>query len=482
MVRINYRGESSMKSKLCIITLLCILTSCILTGCKVKLFKEQTDEYHMDELSKSDLEENTYYIKNGTKFTPVLLPAANKTGIRSLDTSKCLWLGAERSKLPIYYKGETICYNSESVAELTNIAIERFKDMKYTIGITGAYFDDGYICINPSYNLIQGTDAFNKMNTKARIIRIESINGKTVTEDMLNAAGNIIGFEDGKEYEIIYYQGTTYGKSKVKADLWLFQEFEYTIIDKSQPTPNGYLSFKLPEDSKSGYYMVNGAGLFKYYDHEKSADDETTNMNEPYFQSQEEQLKVYSQQYTFTLDTNKSNVVVEMKYNPDSLEDKENIKALLTGPNGCEYELSRAENENGTYTCKIATAICGKWILNVIPKTLEINSVNVNTQNDEQEKTEELFDFVLTEDISNIQFKATYTGVGEVNGILTDDNGYTYNFIQKKPEDGFITCDIAYLKAGHYKVSIYHNTDTSIIDVNYDEAGINDTKTIVIEE
>lgn len=64
-----------------------------------------------------------------------------------------------------------------------------------------------------------------------------------------------------KEYHLTFYAGTYYQTATIKADEKFLQYYEAYVIEKAENTKNGYLKFSMPDDAKSGYYMIEGAGF-----------------------------------------------------------------------------------------------------------------------------------------------------------------------------------------------------------------------------
>ena len=460
---------------------LCITGSLLLTGCSKQIFREKVDPYEKVGVEDSELVYDTYYIKEGSKFYKSYLPGGNSSSIASsVDPKKIFWVNKDYALLPEYYKGEMLAYASND-NYMDDVVLERYKDCGYSLGFYGGTFDtDGYFCVDTENTLIAGSDAETKLSEQASpVIRIVSINGKKITEDMVSSAGTIKGLEKNKKYKVEFYVGTNFTSADIDADRRILQMYELYNISDATITKNGYYSISLPEDMKSGYYLVNGAGMFKYYDFERGDGDVSkAEMNDAYYDSVESQMEACSQKYMLSVPVKTNNVKFNIEYATDKYKDSE-IYATLKSPDGKSYDLTP---ENGTMSVEIAEVIAGKWAVNVTPKDLEIKTITPEATSPSSDTVCDTYAFDITEDMSNIQFKATFIGKGDIWGIVqNDDTGESKDLVLSKTKDELnVTYD--YLGAGNYTVYIYHYADTAVEDVNYGSNEENEVTNIITIE
>lgn len=137
--------------------------------------------------------------------------------------------------------------------------------------------------IYPSSNLY----SFFADNAKSQEIRFVNINGEPITADMITTSGILNCMEMGKQYSFDYYAGTYYSTGTATANTLMMEEYEYFHLENPENTKNGYISFSMPEDAKSGWYYISNTngGLFRYIAHEKGVDINSIDMNEPYYTS-----------------------------------------------------------------------------------------------------------------------------------------------------------------------------------------------------
>ena len=189
----------------------------------------------------------------------------------------------------------------------------------------------------------------------------------------------------------------------MSADVHFYQSYEISQIEKAGTTKNGYLAIPMPEDAKSGYYMMNGSGLYRYYAFEKNTENvETVDMNEPFYETEEEKIAAYSQQYMVSVQTKTTNVAFNMEYDTEEYEDDE-IKCILVSPDGTTYNLVP---QNGTASIELAEVIAGRWTINVLPKDLIVKDIKAESTAATADSSTETKSFYIGEDDENIQFYA----------------------------------------------------------------------------
>lgn len=443
-----------------------LCSAIVLSGCDTKkIFVNKDDVYKIVDLTDKELLNDTYYVKTGADFNAVYLPNGTARSITTAQRdNRLLWTMQDESLIPALYQNEIIAYQSEDT-KLDNIIIERFKDIGYSFGLYGGVMSaDGYIDYNLSSQLIEDCSAYDQLfDSPSQYIRIASINDEPVTKDMLDSSGTITGLEENGVYEIGFYSGTKYMTAAIKADTHFFQSYEITQIDKANTTKNGYLAISMAKDAKSGYYMINGSGIFKYYAFEKNTQNaEDVDMNEPYYKTEEEKIAAYSQQYMVSVKTKTTNVAFHMEYDTEEYQDDE-ITCILVSPDGTTYSMVP---QNGIASIELAEVMAGRWTINVSPKDLIIKDIKAESTAATADASTETKSFYIGEDDENIQFYANYEGDGDVWGIVENENGETQELVVNA-NDHVLTTTYSYLAAGTYTVTIYHYKDTKIGEIGY---------------
>ena len=238
----------------------------------------------------------------------------------------------------------------------------------------------------------------------------------------------------------------------------------YALTDYGM-TQNGYVYHKMPLDAKSGYYLIRGKGMYRYVDFERGEQDlAATDYNIPYYQTLDDQIMAYSQQYTFVLDTNVANASIKAAFDTKNLSST-NVQMVVTAPNGI-YEKTYGDIGFGTIEMNYSAMMAGKWTINIIPEDLKINSLDIVDNALDEDLSQNSYTFVLTEDHINTEFYVSYEGGGKINAIVTDENGESYT-LTKEDRVLRLSYTYPYLPAGTYTITVYHDTQTRVLDAQY---------------
>lgn len=453
-----------------VLLLLCLQVF-MLSGCEKQIFQDKGAKYRMKAEDDDSLSTDVYYVKDGTKFFQVHELECSGSG-RELDASKCAWAIKDETLIPSYYKNELIARAGKKI-DRQALTLERFRDCGFSIALHGAQYEDGYISFKASSGTIKGTSARNAFDMeKSDNILIETINGVPVNETMLNEAGIITGMEQDAEYEITYYAGTYYGTATVTADTHFFQSYEIYSLNDIEITKNGYVSIKLPDDLECGYYDIDGAGFFKYYNFKK-ADGDTAEVdyNVPYYNSEEDQILAYSQQFVFNLDYAARNMSVRAAFEPNSVTNSSGmVMMLLTTPDGRHMKVE-TEKDTGEILCDMDESMPGEWLVNLTPQSMTVTDVQIISNKEDAEATKEVYTLDFDQDMTGVIFTLQYEGSGEVTAQITDEDSKSYEMVKKSGTNNDIVhtmeYSFAYLPAGEYKVNVFHYPDTKILKADY---------------
>lgn len=455
-----------------VIIALMLVNIFIMTGCDIELFEDKNAKYQLKPVERGYLADDKYYVKDGTKFYVVHKASMSSEGTE-LSPSKCAWTIKDDTLIPSYYSNELIAQSGKQVRDEA-LVLERYKDCGYSVGIHGAVYEDGYLVIRTGNNVISDSSAYEGIYNKySENIMIESINGIPVTENMINEAGIITGLEKDAEYEITFFAGTYYGSCRVKADTHFLQSYEIYKINDFEMTKNGYVSIKLPEDLKTGYYRIDGSGFFKYYNFKKSEGTVAdVDYNEPYYLSDEDQLAAFSQQFTFNLDAATKDMRVHATFEPKSVVNTEGIVTMMvTSPDGKRMTV-KANKEDGEIICDMQESSPGKWVVNISPQNMTVTDVQVESNESQAEATTDVFTMTFDEAKTGIVITATYEGDGIVNAQIVGPDNQSYDMIPEENEGYNSTThtlkySFAYLPAGEYKINVHHYPDTKMVSTDY---------------
>lgn len=459
------------------------LASLTLAGCKKVQVFEKTEELEKKELSDKELQQNLFYVKTGTKFTSVYMPQTyNLSGAtKKLVQSRVVFFNDDEFMMPDHYEGELLAYASQT-SVMDNVVLERFEDMGYSIGIAGGKIDpnDGYYHFSVKDNTIPGSEADKLFHTtESDEIRLVSIGDVPIANVIDEGSGIIEGLKEGSQYVLEFYSGTYYYRSAFTADTHMMRPFEVYNYgsDKMTDTTHGYMCFNTPSNLKSGYYMVNGQGLFKYHAYEKGKKVENEEMNDSYYSDKEEVIATYTQQYNINVPDATKDMIVRVKYGEitEVTQQDMTIEATITSPSGMVYEFSK-DTQNKVLKIELAEAEAGKWVVDITPSSLEVGNIEIVGGEIYEETTPYEQEFEFTEDVSYAQFYLTLTGDmdSEIYGVIIGEDGITYSLFvrQYKDADGntrrWMHCEVPYLKAGKYTAKInYYQSKNGISEVYY---------------
>lgn len=473
-----------------IISLLVAIISCtVLTGCEDVKWFETNDPTELVALKDNEIKKDTYYVKQGTNFFKVFNPEIGAAKFKSnkVDESRVIPLYDNERLVPSHYIGELIAYSSDKEI-LSEVILERYKDLGHSIGVWGGTFDaNGYFFFEKSKTVVKDSSLGQVLkDSSSEEVRIVAIDGVPVTKDNVNLkSGTITGLEGNQTYTVQMYVGTQYCEYELAADTLMLQSYEIYFYDNSNLdfSSNGYMCFVTPEDLKSGYYNINGQGLFKYFSHHKG-DGDDVDMNVSYYESERERLEAYSRQYTIDVNTKVKDMAIRVYYDFNYEIDESEITGCVFSPSGEKYDMERKDTDN-LLELALTQAEIGEWTVNVSPKTLPIVDVKVDSTKVEEEATLKQQDFTFTEKATNIVFVAETKGNDEVYGYIVAPDGRTYDMTydyDKETNTGRIHYEMAFIGVGIYQVKIYyHPTTTDLSEITMVNNMETETDVIYIE-
>ena len=470
-------------SKIFTLIPMCLLTLGLLTGCEdVQIFQTKTDPYKLVALKDSELKNDTYYVKNNTRFYQTYKPTGGNSSseVSALNESRVYITMKDDALIPTFYSDELAAFPSNS-PDLNEVILERFSVQGYSIGCFSGYItEDGFLRFTKD-GLVANSSLQKAIGeTDSNDIRIASIDGKELASEQINKkAGIIIGLEQGKTYKIGYYVGTKFYEKNITADCKIYEAYEMYAFGKDyiDDTPNGYMAFSMPQDLKPGYYNINGGGLYRYYNFTRgSQDEETIEMNESYYTDEKSKIEAYSRQYNLSVPKRVKDLKVTVKL--ESIETTyadDTIQGIVFAPDGTRMNMDYNPNDK-ELSIAMSEGMSGDWTFNIIPKTLNIADIQVDNDKLAEEATCEETLFTLPEDRENQEFYAEYTSLQKsiekctVFGTVQAENGKTYEMKLgsdlSDPEHPkyYISYEVPFALAGEYTVRIYHYPEETTID------------------
>lgn len=442
-------------------------------------------------MSADQLEKDWYYVKQGTRFYKTFCPDKFKISVNNQDNPhRIIPLVSNEDHIPKQYIGEGLAYSTDKQLD-TEIVLERYKDLGYSLGLYNAEFDDsGYLTFKDS-SIAEGSELQQLLDEhQAQEYRITAINGIPVDKSIVDVNGGcIVGLEENGLYNVEIYAGTSFVQENIHADTKMLQSFELFYFDRSyfDLADHSYLYFSTPDDLKSGYYVAGGTGIFKYYDHKRGESDDV-DMNVSYYETEMDKIVAQSRQFIVHIPSRVRDLAIRVPLNQyyDDGTSSDRVKGYVFSPDGLEYEMQKSE-KNNELILQLSQATAGEWTVAVSPKTLNIEEPIIESTKAAEEPTLKSEEFVFAEDEENIVFSATVKTAAkdeEVYGYLVSPTNRTYTLgyeYDDKTETGVLKYELPHVNAGTWTMNIYYHPETAeITDIKQESNVVVDTDVIII--
>lgn len=272
-------------------------------------------------MTVEDLEDGCYYVwhnansdieddLNGAVSKDVfkLCPEGTVNWLDNTNISHTIWFKSSNdNEIPTLYPGDQLIYISQTTAPSGGIKWERYADYGYTIGVanlqeaaSGHYriildMEKGYA----GYINFESDASELSAYTRVSELFLDKIGNVAVRDNLVSEGGTITGLEKNGKYVCEWYTGTYYQDYEMVADnhtfciLEEFTTYEYEFLHSRA------ISITIPEWFKSGYYYVDGVGLFRYVSmsdlstYNGLAYDDNVDWNDPIILHDERGLIIY---------------------------------------------------------------------------------------------------------------------------------------------------------------------------------------------
>lgn len=231
--------------------------------------------------------------------------------------------GPDHEQIPTLYRDTQLIYKSSdfnnpnadgSVSGTpTDYYLERFSDLGWSIGLTRLSNPDGtkYRTAVIEQNFYPGCSAVRNLQLQqdASLV-IDKINGVPITGSNVSSVGTVTGLTMGTEYTVDAYIGTTPVGGQVMADVHMFGSFELYDLKDYELDSTGYAIINIPDYMWSGYYYINGMGLFRYVNGYKAYGTNDVEYNTAYFMGKDKNGNIITNPApaSTTSETNKNTV------------------------------------------------------------------------------------------------------------------------------------------------------------------------------
>ena len=489
------------------------LAAASLAGCGKK--KEVEPVYELTPVAEDALETGKYYVKSGTDYYPVPSGTRNWSAEAPLPDgeAKFVWYGKDDAWIPTMYQDDQLIYVAAD-AGTQQFHWDRFEDEGYTIGVRGLTRSDsgGYVFTKQSAFLYPGSAFANGIAELPdnEVLMLDRVGGQPVEESNISKGGTVLYLTKDQTYDTDVYLGTKYTGVAGTADVHAFtgfEEYETTTYTLNQA---GYAEIEIPEHFRSGFYMVNDSGVFRYVDNPKQQGITNVDFNEPYYLTDQDgnlitadefaslnaspdtstvSENVYS--YVIHLDSTQEGMSFSIKYtDPQSTQSGSEVelantlqpRAVLTSPDGTRHDFTYSNRQEDMLEYVMDTVVMsGDYqilIMNMDNRTFNVDSQILSGHADSfihSGSGEGTMDYYLEKDLNDGYFTISWdskeidasAGVVIMN-TLGDKFGASVN-----PADviahagGSVTIDIGRAPAGTYRIFVNSENALGRVRVSY---------------
>lgn len=271
-----------------------------------------------------DLGDNCYYVWHNPKTNDITkdLTQPAETDVFKLCPSgivnwgkdslvpHTVWFTGDMDQdIPTLYPGDKLLYVSSNYVPYNGIEWERFADYGYTIGVANMIGDDsghyhisnedgkgfnGYVCRDSDAN--QLNENFSAVSN----LFLDKIGGTKIREDNVSDGGTANNLVKNKEYICEWYTGTIYQDFKMTANVHTLGLMESFTTYDYEFLHSNCIEIHIPNWFKTGYYYVDGIGMFRYVSKNDEAlyngkeYDENINWNDPIILYDENDNLIYN--------------------------------------------------------------------------------------------------------------------------------------------------------------------------------------------
>lgn len=373
MYKINNKKTSELSKRVLVsgligVTAFGLLASTLLSGCGRNEDNTDTSSAMTEEDYKKlseQMEEGKYYILHNGEVS--MITTAEET---SPSNGTIAWFDhtAYDNIVTMYRGDKLIYYTTNDIDE--SFSYIRFLDMGYTIPIAGLEAGaSGKFHISTSsdagtvYPDSSATSLYEFQNDQ---VIVDKIGGVSLTADNVSDYGTVTGLEQDEEYNVDLYSGSVLTKTSMYANIRVMglDDDQSFTTNKFDFLSGEVIQIGLPNWFNSGYYEINGLGIFRYVN--GTSYDETTNFNiantVPEADAGEDiDLDVTNLSDTFTIEEEGTyRVTVTMSYPSDMEKAAASTEAVITTPDGEHYTMynngsgqlvfQKNDMATGTYT------------------------------------------------------------------------------------------------------------------------------------
>ena len=183
------------------------------------------------------------------------------------ETDRAMWYTEDYKKIPTMYDGDVlIYYSTEELAEEFNF--ERYEDLGKTVGVSGLKkTKSGRYKFEVSENskfVYPNHDTSKLLNFSQESVILDEIGGQSIREDNISRCGSIYGLPADKTFKCKVYGGTEVTNMNFKSDVRAFASYQDYVSNDYTFLSTNIIKVNIPEWFNTGYYCLDGEGMFRY--------------------------------------------------------------------------------------------------------------------------------------------------------------------------------------------------------------------------
>lgn len=269
-----------------------------------------------------------------------------------VEHPRSIWVSPDiDDSIPTVMKDDLLIYVSRTAVP-DGIIFERFADYGYSIGLSNMLKDGGghyyieYAAVDEDdykYYLDLNSDAKQLSSLEAiEKLYLDKVGKTKIREDNVSDGGTVLGLTKDKSYVCEFYTGTYYQDFKLTANIHTFSSLERFTSFEYEFMHSNFIVISIPDYFKSGYYFVNGIGLFRYVADNDAATyngkayDENIDWNNPIIVYNENGEVIENPSdpdfVKTTADLNKSDAGVEIQIDGAKEKNSEEAPKEVNGP------------------------------------------------------------------------------------------------------------------------------------------------------
>ena len=284
-----------MKKKHLLMISTLLVTSLALSGCS--LLSDNAEEEPIEEIDETlvdaekvykSLEDGCYYVQHANKtcekvyFGQASFDEGNT--VTTPSTNRVMWFRGDFDQIPTYHQGDSLIFYSKEELDET-FTLERFMDLGYSIGVRGLKeTESGRYSISTDVDekcTYPESDADQLLLLENDNVIIESVSRVALRNDTTNPDNNLVTdygtvskLPEETPLNIKVFEGTEENDYVFTTDVRILGSMEAVSNNNFEFTENNIIVIDIPSYFHDGYYLINGAGLFRYV---TSEDYDTSN-------------------------------------------------------------------------------------------------------------------------------------------------------------------------------------------------------------